>query len=50
MPANLVTPCPPIQEANAKNLGDLVVYTTDLVALYGECRNKHQALIKALPK
>jgi hypothetical protein len=29
-------------------MGDLVVYTTDIVAMYGECRAKHGALVKSL--
>lgn len=31
-------------------MGDLLVYTTDVVAMYGDCRAKHEALVKSLGK
>ena len=46
--ASLVQRCPDLPEpAEVMNLGDLMVYTKNVMVLYIECANRHDALVKA---
>lgn len=46
--ANLTSNCPPLPGVQAKDLGELVIYTTQIIDLYGDCRDKHNTLVKTL--
>lgn len=50
-PANLLQPCPPIQQLPADkpvSLGDLYQADHELIQLYGECALRHWKLIEAV--
>ncbi len=43
-PADLTQPCPPVPAGDPKNLGELLQADVELIALYHQCRARHQAL------
>ena len=45
-PANLTSPCEPIQSLTAKDLGELVIAFSELTETYGSCAAKQRALAK----
>lgn len=46
-PNDLAQPCPPIvMLEEIKTLGGLLEFTNDLIAQYGDCRNRHEGLSK----
>lgn len=51
LPANLLQPCPPIQQLPTDKpvtLGDLYQADHELIQLYGECALRHWQLIEAV--
>lgn len=51
MQANLIAPCPPIQQIeNDATLSDLIEWSVEVVNQYNECKNKHKALSGAANK
>ena len=50
-PANAQQPCDEVPDLPpSPDMGDLANYVVNLVALYGECALRHDALIKATEK
>ena len=47
LPQDLLQPCPPIDKRPLADLGELLTFTTDLVAQYGECAARHRKLTEA---
>jgi len=43
-PADLAAPCPGLERADVRDMGELLAWTTELVALYGDCAARHRAL------
>ncbi|WP_420902061.1 hypothetical protein [Achromobacter mucicolens] len=49
LPANLAQPCLPVEEVSSDSWDDLARSYMALALLYGECAQRHRALIDAMP-
>ncbi|WP_311964662.1 hypothetical protein, partial [Acinetobacter baumannii] len=48
IPANLIQPCPNLNELAGTTGKDLMIWSVDTVAKYNDCKARHGALVKAL--
>ena len=48
IPANLMQPCPTLNQIEQGNGKDVLLWAVDTVAKYNECDAKHAALVEAL--
>lgn len=48
MPANLMQPCPTLNQIEQGNGKDVLLWAVDTVAKYNECDARHAALVKAI--
>ncbi|MDC5443780.1 hypothetical protein NRA37_06085 [Acinetobacter baumannii] len=47
IPANLIQPCPNLNEIESTTGKDLMIWSVDTVAKYNDCKARHAALVKA---
>ncbi len=50
IPANLATPCPPLQQIDSGDAGSLLKWGVVSVKQYAECQSRHKRLVEAWPK
>ena len=48
IPANLLQPCPTLNQIERGTGKEVLLWAVDTVAKYNECDSKHAALVKAL--
>ncbi|PZL92714.1 hypothetical protein DOL91_06005 [Acinetobacter baumannii] len=48
IPANLIQPCPNLNEIEGTTGKDLMIWSVDTVAKYNDCKARHGAIVKAL--
>ena len=48
IPANLLQPCPTLNQIETGTGKDVLLWSVDTVAKYNECDARHKALVKAL--
>ena len=48
IPANLLQPCPTLNQIERGTGKEVLLWAVDTVAKYNECDSKHDALVKAL--
>nr|WP_228147327.1 hypothetical protein [Acinetobacter nosocomialis] len=48
IPANLMQPCPNLNELSGSTGKDLMLWSVDTVAKYNDCKARHSGIIKAL--
>ncbi|MDM8400642.1 hypothetical protein M8M17_20130 [Acinetobacter baumannii] len=48
IPANLMQPCPNLNEIEGTTGKDLMIWSVDTVAKYNDCKARHSAIVKAL--
>lgn len=48
IPANLLQPCPTLNQLERGTGKEVLLWAVDTVAKYNECDSKHAALVKAL--
>jgi len=48
IPANLKSECEVLVDSKPVNIGELLQADIELIRMYGECANKHKALIEVL--
>ncbi|MCJ0827913.1 hypothetical protein MN869_05505 [Acinetobacter sp. NIPH1876] len=48
IPANLLTPCPDLQQLESGQGSVLMLWAIDVVIKYNECQAKHGAIVKVL--
>ncbi|HEM6635633.1 TPA: hypothetical protein U2H88_003519 [Acinetobacter nosocomialis] len=48
IPANLIQPCPNLNELAGTTGKDLMIWSVDTVAKYNDCKTRHIAIVKAL--
>ncbi|HHP6995467.1 hypothetical protein [Acinetobacter baumannii] len=48
IPANLIQPCPNLNELAGTTGKDLIIWSVDTVAKYNDCKARHGALVKTL--
>lgn len=46
--ANLLEPCPELQNINSGKGKDILLWSVDTVAKYKDCKARHVAIVKAL--
>ncbi|WP_435369936.1 Rz1-like lysis system protein LysC [Acinetobacter baumannii] len=47
IPANLMQPCPNLNEIEGTTGKDLMIWSVDTVAKYNDCKARHSALVDA---
>ncbi|HHP8277981.1 TPA: hypothetical protein ACSIXJ_002833 [Acinetobacter baumannii] len=47
IPANLIQPCPNLNEIKGTTGKDLMIWSVDTVAKYNDCKARHAALVDA---
>jgi len=48
IPANLLQPCPTLNQIEGGTGKDMLLWAVDTVAKYNECSAKHTSLVKAI--
>ncbi|HHP8278237.1 TPA: hypothetical protein ACSIU2_003172 [Acinetobacter baumannii] len=48
IPANLIQPCPNLNEIEGTTGKNLMIWSVDTVAKYNDCKARHGAIVKAL--